>query len=130
MSKTKIVLRIAALAAVVVVTGCGDPPDKRLLDLAQQSLAQQARQSEQLAKQSQQVATAARELVAADAQARQELIAGLTKLQGQIQAERAAFDHQRDDLEHERRELAAQRGRDPIIAQAIGASGVMLACLL
>src|SRR5438876_6872716 len=79
MTKTQIVVRIAALVALVVVTGCGDPPDKRLLNLAQQSLAQQARQSEQLAQQSQQVATAARELVAADAHARQELIAGLTK---------------------------------------------------
>jgi hypothetical protein len=33
-------------------------------------------------------------------------------------------------LEQERRQLAAQRGRDPIIAQAIGAIGVTVACLL
>jgi hypothetical protein len=51
-------------------------------------------------------------------------------VQKQIQAQRAEFDRQRDGLERERRELAAQRGRDPIVAQAIGAFGIMLACLL
>jgi hypothetical protein len=100
------------------------------LDLAQQSLAQQARQSEQLAQQSRQVTEAARQLVAADAQARQELVAGMTQLQQRIQTQRGEFDRQRDTLERERRELAAQRGRDPIIAQAIGAIGVTVACLL
>jgi TolA-binding protein len=115
---------------LTLAAGCGDPPDKRLLDLAQQSLAQQARQSEQLAQQSRQVTEAARQLVAADAQARQELVAGMTQLQQRIQTQRGEFDRQRDTLERERRELAAQRGRDPIIAQAIGAIGVTVACLL
>jgi hypothetical protein len=116
--------------ALAALAGCGDSSDKRLLNLAQQSLAQQARQSEQLAQQSQRIADTARQLVAADAKARQELLAGLTKLQQQIQAERAEFDRQRDALEQERRELAAQRGRDPIVANAIGAFGVVLACLM
>jgi hypothetical protein len=58
----------------------------------QQSLAQQARQSEQLAQQSRQVTEAAQQLVAADAQARQELVVGLTQLQQQIQTERAQFE--------------------------------------
>ena len=130
MTEIKIVVRAVAAAAVIVMTGCADPPDKRLADLAQQSLNQQSHQSEQLAKQSEQVAATAHELVAADARSRQDLIASLAKLQEQIQAQHAVFDRQRDELERERRELAAQRGRDPIIAQAIGALGVTLACLL
>src|SRR5262245_29288552 len=130
MTKTMLLPTAVAVAILVLITGCGDPPDKRLLDLAQQSLAQQARQSEQLAQQSRQVTEAARQLVAADAQARQELVAGMTQLQQQIQTQRSEFDRQRDTLERERRELAAQRGRDPILANAIGAIGVTMACLL
>src|SRR5262245_29927810 len=130
MMKTMLLPTAAAAAVIVLMTGCGDPPDKRLLDLAQQCLAQQARQSEQLAQQSRQVTEAAKQLVAADAQARQELVAGMTQLQQQIQTQRGEFDRQRDTLERERRELAAQRGRDPILAQSIGAFGVTIACLL
>src|SRR5690606_67237 len=37
---------------------------------------------------------------------------------------------QREELEQERRDIAAQRHRDPVIAQAIGVFGITLACLL
>src|SRR5262245_35683493 len=104
-TKTRLLATISGLAAVMCVTGCAEPADQRLANLAHESLAQQARQSEQLAKQSEQVASTARELVAADSHSRQELIATLAKLQEQIQAQHAAFDRQRDELERERREL-------------------------
>ena len=119
-----------SLVTLVALAGCNESEDKRLLALAQQSLTQQARQSEQLAQQSRQIADTAKQLVAADAKARQELLAALSQVQQQIQAQRAEFDRQRDALEQERRDLAAQRARDPLVAQAIGAFGITLACVL
>jgi len=47
-----------------------------------------------------------------------------------LHSERASIDRQREELEQERRNIAAQRHRDPVIAQAIGAVGLTLACLL
>jgi hypothetical protein len=76
------------------------------------------------------MADASRQLVTADAEARRELLAAQGKIQQQLQAQQADVLRQRDALEQERRDLATQRGRDPIIAQAIGALGVTLGCLL
>jgi hypothetical protein len=111
---------------ILTVAGCGETPDERLADLTRQSLEQQARQNDRLMDQSQRLTEAAKDLVAADAQARQEFVA----LNRDLQAERASIDRQREDMERERRELAAQRHRDPIIAQAIDTAGVLIACLL
>jgi leucyl-tRNA synthetase len=129
------------------VTGCAEPPDKRLAEFAQQSVAQQARQNEQLVQQNQQVAEAARELVTADAHARQEAIqmqrevaqreaesrrelAALQReVQTAIQQDRQSLNRQHEDLEHERRQIAQQRQRDPILAAAISSAVLVLACL-
>ncbi len=45
-------------------------------------------------------------------------------------ADQAAVGQQRDKLEGERREIAQERIRDPIIAEAIVQFGLLLACLL
>ena len=47
-----------------------------------------------------------------------------------MHTERASLDRQREDMEQERRNIAAQRQRDPIVAQTISAVGLTLACLL
>ena len=52
------------------------------------------------------------------------------ELQSQLHQQQAAVGAQRDRLEEERRQLAGQRGRDPIIAAAIQDCGVLIACLL
>lgn len=53
----------------------------------------------------------------------------LVELQNQVQAQHAEIHRQRDALEKERRELAAQRVRDPIVADSIFSIGTLLACL-
>jgi hypothetical protein len=127
----KIVPLIVIVALVAgTLSGCGDSSDKREAELAKQALAQQARRTERLVELSQQMATASRQLVTADAEARRELLATQGKIQQQLQTQQADVLRQRDELDQERRELATQRGRDPIIAQAIGALGVTLGCLL
>jgi len=114
---------------LLMVTGCADSRDDRLVEMAQQSLRQQARQNERLAGQSKLIAEAARRLVIGDAEARKDLLAAQRQLTSDLHAERANLDRQREEMEQERRTIAAQRHRDPIIAQAINAFGLLLACL-
>jgi hypothetical protein len=77
-----------------------------------------------MAEQSQRIADATEELIAADAQARQEF----SELSQGLQAERASIDRQHESLEEERRKIAGQRHRDPIIAAAISSCGLIIAC--
>ena len=73
-----------------------------------------------------QVAEASRQLVAADAKARGEIVA----LQRDLQQGQADLGRQRDQLETDRRQYADQRNRDPILANTILDVGTILACLL
>ena len=118
------------MMTLLLVTGCADSPDERLAELAEQSLRQQASQNEQLAEQSKQIAEASRHLVENDSQARKEMIAAHATLQKELQTERANINQQLSKIEQERRAIGQQRGRDPIVAQTIGAVGLTLACLL
>ena len=115
--------------ALLMVAGCSDSGDERFRQLAQQTIRQQAAQNERMAKQSQEIAEASRRLVQGDAEARKDLLAAQKQLTSELHSERANIDRQREQLETERRAIAAQRHRDPIVAQAIAAFGLTLACL-
>ena len=123
------VLCLTAMLLVVIWAGGCSPSDERLVELSQDSVKRQAEQNRAIAAQSQEIAQAAHKLVEADAQARQELIQLQTDLQRESQAERRSLDRQHESLEHERRQIAQQRHRDPIIAAAILNAAVLLACL-
>ena len=109
-----------------IVTGCEEDENQRLAEMAERNLERQAEQNRQMNEMQRRVAEGAQRLVEADAQARQEMVT----LQREVQAERTEVGRQRDRLEEERRELAAQRHRDPIVASAITYLGLLLACLL
>jgi hypothetical protein len=111
------------------IFGCGST-DERLVALSEKSVIRQAEQNQQMLEQSTQIAQATRQLVAADAQAREELIAVQARLQHDLQAEREGIDRNRDELEAERKDLATHRHRDPLIAAAIIQAATLLACLL
>jgi hypothetical protein len=82
-----------------------------------------------MARQSRQIAEASQALVEADAQARREMIEAQASLHQDLHEERSSLDERRDDLERDRREVARQRRTDPLIAEAITAVGVLLACI-
>ncbi len=84
----------------MVVSGCTGNENQRIAELAERQLQRQAEQNR---------------------------IFG--DLQREMQAERAAVSRQRDAMESERRTLAAQRKRDPIVAAVIADVGLLLACL-
>ena len=130
----------AALLMLLTAAGCSKPADmrdQRLAEFAKQSMEQQAKQNDRIAEQSkavveesQKLAEATKELIAHDAQARQELIAAQEKLTTQLNQQRATIDAGRDRLEQDRREIAEQRFRDPILAAAVQNVGLIIACSL
>ena len=131
---------VAMVAAVVLLTtivGCSRSPDERLAEFAQQTMSEQVRQNERMADQSQavveeshQLAETAKELVARDAEARRELIAAQQELTSQLNGQQSAIHTGHQQLEQDRREIAEQRHRDPIIAAVIQDFGLFIACLL
>jgi hypothetical protein len=95
---------------------------QELLELQQQLVEADASAREELTQIQQ-------DLVERDAQGRKDLNALQEKTQAASAVERKSLDRQREDLENERREIAGQRQRAPIIAAAIVQVGLILACL-
>ena len=112
-----------------LVCGCGSPDD-RLVELSEQSAARQAEQNQQIARQSREVTAAVHDLVAADAKARDDLLKAQKSLQQEIQAERTRLDARRSQIDRDAADLAAAEQSEPLIAAAITALGILLACLL
>jgi hypothetical protein len=118
------------IMTLLLATGCGDSRDERYRRLAEHALHEQAQQNKRLAEQSKQIVDASQRLVEGDAEARRDLLEAQKQLTSELHSERAGIDRQREEMEQERRNIAAQRHRDPVIARAIGAVGLTLACLL
>lgn len=111
---------------LVTATGCEPSENPKLAEMAERHLDRQSEQNRQMNELQREVAQGSRQLVAANAKAREEMLA----LQREVQVERAEVGRQRDALETERRDLAAKRRIDPILAAAITNLGLLLACLL
>ena len=108
-------LRILGLAALfLTISGC--------LETDPQLTAWQRQRVQHAEQQAAQSTAAAKALVEADARARQELAA----LERDLQTERAEVGRQRDVLEVERKDLATERQRAPIIAAAIQRVGLLV----
>ena len=89
------------IVSTALMIGCEEDENARLAEMAERNSERQYVQSRQMA-----------------------------ELQRQVAAEQAEAGRQRDILEAERRALAGQRWRDPIIATAIMNAGLLIACLL
>jgi hypothetical protein len=124
------VAMLTLMMTLMMMAGCTDSADERFRQLAEQSLYEQAEQNKRLAEQSKQIAEASRRLVEGDAAARKDLLEAQKHLSSELHDERAGLDRQREEMEQERRNIATQRHRDPIIAQTIGTVGLTLTCLL
>ena len=116
------------LSIPIAVLGCSPPPDERLIELGQQSCDRQAEQNQTIAEQTRQLTEMSNDFLAAEGQASAETIA----LQREIaQAEAAAREELLQIQQHlvERRQIANERQRAPIIAAAITQVGLWLVCL-
>jgi hypothetical protein len=109
----------------LITVGCSSG-DERLVELSRQSTERQAEQNRLVETNNRQVLEATNKLVEADAKSRTENI----ELHRQIESERSGINLQRDALEQERRQIAEQRNRDPIVADSILAVGGLIAAIL
>jgi hypothetical protein len=116
---------VIPILLALLLEGCGSN-DERLVNMAQDHEKRQAEQSQQMARLQHEVAEGARKLVEEDAKARE----ALTNMQDNLRGDQAKIGQQRDALEADRREVAAQRNRDPIIAATLMQVGLYIACLL
>ena len=123
MKKTNMVIVAAIL--VLAASGCRDDENKRLAEMAERNLERQAQQEVRNTELQHQVAEGTMRLVEADAAARETI----AEIHRDVQAERQTLGAQRDRLEDERRQIAATRNRDPIIAESIKATGLLAAYL-
>lgn len=111
-----------ALVILLTLPGCGQAPDyrdQRLADFAQRSTSEQIQQNARMA-----------ELVRRDAESRKELLATHQEFISQLNRQQAVIDAGRDRLEQDRRDIAQQRHRDPIVAATLQNVGLLIACLL
>ncbi len=146
---------ILLAALMASLTGCQEPSaDDRLHKAAEESMQRQAQQNETIAQQSHEVTQNTGQMIEAGGQARRDIIElqrelaeseatvrqELTDLQQELirrdaqgreelAQERAHIDRQREQVEAERKRLAAWRERAPVIAAALTQLGLIVACL-
>lgn len=119
-------VRTAMLMAVMVITaGCQNEND-RLAEMASRHAAQQSELSKETVRLQSELVEGTQNLVEADAAARRDFI----ELGAKLDKQRAEIARGQEELHGERRDIAEQRHRDPIVANAVLAAGSLLACLL
>lgn len=109
--------RVAPLMLSLLAVGsCNSTETPKL---AEDLLRQQSAQQRSLTEQSKALSESSGKLVEADSKSRKELVELQSRVQTQIEAQRQVVQQQRDSLEEERRAIATQRHRDPLVAGAI-----------
>jgi hypothetical protein len=106
--KTFRVLRPLILGPLLVATSGCESDDSRVARVSQEAANRQADQSREMAR----------------------VVESQQALQQGIDAERGHLDQQRTVLEDERRSIASERVRDPIIANALIGAVILVACVL
>jgi hypothetical protein len=135
-----------AIILLLTVIGCSGPDD-RVVEVTREAAARQAEQNAIIARQTQQLTEMSanfleaeersrqelialqQDIVERDAECRQELATLHRETQAAVSGQRKEVDRQRDLLEAERKELAEQRHRAPLVAAAITQAGLLVACL-
>ena len=116
---------VATALMIVLLTGC-EEEDERLTEMARESVRQQAKQNEEMSKLNREIAAGSKRLIESDAKAREDVLG----MQKDLQDQAAEVGHQRDQLETERRGIAAQRLRESIVGPIIANMGPLAVCAL
>jgi hypothetical protein len=104
------------------MSSCAPSESTAIREIATQAMREQADQN-------QRIADATRNLVSADARAREEVVTTHARLQQQLQDERANLDQQKSQLSQLRESIELDRRRAPVIAESIRVFGGILVCL-
>lgn len=117
---------VMLMVAALLTAGCSKPPapgPDPVQAVLRESLDRQAELNRSILQQNREIAEAAHKLVEADARSRQDFVG----LQQQVQAERQALIRQQELIDGERRQLAEERHREPILANALVHAAYLLA---
>ena len=118
-------LLVITILVTALAAGC-QSNDERLVEMSQRQADREAEHVRQMTQLQQQVAEGSRRLVEADAESRKEL----TELQRDLRNDQATVGQQRDALETERRQIAAERRWDSVVGPAITGATILIACVL
>jgi outer membrane murein-binding lipoprotein Lpp len=113
----QLILTIATVAGSSLTAGCDD--NKKLAEMATESAQRQAEQNQEMARVNREVAAGSKRLVEANSEANRRLLATQQNL-----------DDQRTEIDEERKSLASERNREPILAAVITEAGALLICSL
>jgi len=102
--------------------GCDD--NARVAQVAERAAERQAELDKEMAQLNRQVAEGSKELVEADARSREALVG----IQKDLQIQQAQVNHQRDELEKERKAIAEERVRESILAPILANLGPLVVC--
>jgi hypothetical protein len=116
---------IIVMTIILIAIGCQNE-NARVAELASRHATQQAELSRETVELQTELVEGTHELVVADAEARSDFL----EREGKMDERRAEIRRQHDDLDNERRDIAKQKHREPIVANAVIAIGTLLACLL
>ena len=116
MTKRRTLVLLALALIIAMIQGCGGGSDHTLSEEEWTQVMSMPAENTK----------AASELVQRDAESRQQWLS----LHEDLQQERSEIGQQRDLLEEDRRLWAGRERSDPIIAEAIAASGLLAACAL
>ena len=108
-------IRITMIAATMFVSLASGCSDDRVVQVATQAADRQAEQNDTMAKLQQEVAGGTQKLVAADADARHEIVA----VHHDLEAERSRLDTGWSTLEEERKQIAHERRTESVLLPAV-----------
>jgi hypothetical protein len=103
------------LLVVLATIGCEEEERAEVAKVALEAAKQQAELNQEMSRLNREVAGGAKRLVEANAESQERLLA----LQSDLQGEQAEVGRQRDQLEVERKDIAAQRIRESVLAPVV-----------
>jgi hypothetical protein len=115
-------IQIGWIVLAILISGCDD----RATQIAHEAANRQAQQSTAMADLNKEVASGAHQLVAADAQARKEIVG----VHHELQAERTRLDSGWNSLEEERRQIAGRRRTESLLVPVVQAGGLLALVLV
>ena len=103
------------MLVVLATTGCEEDENAQVAKVAIEAAKQQAELNQKMSRLNREVASGTKRLVEANAESQEKLVV----MQGELQGEQAEVSRQRDNLETERKDIAAQRIRESVLAPVV-----------
>ncbi len=103
------------LLIILATIGCEEDENAQVAKVAIEAAKQQAELNQEMSRLNREVASGTKRLVEANAESQEKLVV----MQSELQDEQAEVSRQRDNLEVERKDIAAQRIRESVLAPVV-----------